>query len=160
MDATAAETTHPLDPLDASELERAVALLRREGLARERTRLISVDLAEPEKRALAAWRSGGPPPPRCAQAVLLHNDTGAADECLLDLDGDRVSEQRRLDGMQPGVSMDEYFEAGAACRADPVFREALGRRGITGEDVDMVHIEPWTVGAFEEPGRRVARCLS
>ena len=160
MDATAAGTTHPLDPLDGPELERAMALLRREGLARDRTRVISVDLREPDKAALAAWRDGGPRPARSADAVLLHNDSGDATECVLDLDAERVIERRTLDGMQPGVSIDEYFEAGAACRADPGFREALARRGISGGQIDLVHIEPWTVGAFEEPGRRVARCLS
>ncbi|HEY0387367.1 MAG TPA: primary-amine oxidase [Gaiellales bacterium] len=160
MDATAAGTTHPLDPLDAGELERAVGVLRREGLVVERTRVISVDLLEPDKAALAAWRAGGTLPAREAIGVVLHGTTGDAVECILDLDADTVTEQRSLDGMQPAVSIDEYFEAGAACRADPAFREALARRGIEGDQVEMVHVEPWTVGAFEEPGRRVARCLS
>jgi primary-amine oxidase len=160
MDATAAGTTHPLDPLDEAELERAVALLRADGLASERTRVISVDLVEPEKAALTAWRGGGPVPSRAARAVLLRNDSGDAVECVVDLDGDRIVQREVLEGMQPAVSIDEYFEAAAACRADAGFREALARRGIADDQVDMVHVEPWTVGAFEQPGRRVARCLS
>ena len=62
--------------------------------------------------------------------------------------------------MQPAVSMDEYVEAGRVCREDAGFREALARRGITGDAVELVHVEPWTVGAFEGGERRVARCLA
>jgi len=39
-------------------------------------------------------------------------------------------------------------------------REALARRGIEGDQVELVHIEPWTVGSFEQGPRRMARCLA
>jgi primary-amine oxidase len=160
MDATAAATTHPLDPLTAPELERAVAVLRQQGLAGDGLRVISIDLLEPDKAALAAWRDDGPAPAREAQAVLLAAGSGDAVECTIDLDRDQLADRRSLDGMQPAISMDEYVEAGAACRADAGYRRALARRGIEGDQVELVHIEPWTVGDFEQPGRRVARCLS
>jgi primary-amine oxidase len=160
MDVTAAATTHPLDPLAEGELERAVSLLRQQGLAGGGVRVISIDLLEPEKAALAAWRDGGAAPAREAQAVLLAGGSGEAWECTIDLDRDRVCDRRSLEGMQPAISIDEYVEAGAACRADAGYRQALARRGIEGDQVELVHIEPWTVGGFEQPGRRVARCLS
>ena len=75
---------------------------------------------------------------------------GEARECTVARDGDTITGTRSLAGMQPAVSMDEYFEAGAACRRDAGFREALARRGIEGDQVELVHIEPWTVGGFEQ----------
>ena len=158
MDATAT-TIHPLDPLGPDELERAMAALRREGDAGAGARVISIDLLEPDKAALKAWREGGQKPRREALAVLIGGDGGAL-ECLVAVDEEQVAERRPLAGMQPAVSMDEYVEAGRVCREDAGFREALARRGITGDAVELVHVEPWTVGAFEGGERRVARCLA
>ena len=154
-----ATSTHPLDPLSPDELERSVVALRRAGLAELGSRVISVDLLEPDKAALRAWREGGAVPQREALAVVL-DIGGEGRECTIALDGDTITDTRSLAGMQPAVSMDEYFEAGAACRRDAGYREALARRGIEGDQVELVHIEPWTVGSFEQGPRRMARCLS
>jgi Cu2+-containing amine oxidase len=43
-----ATSTHPLDPLSPDELERSVVALRRAGLAELGSRVISVDLLEPD----------------------------------------------------------------------------------------------------------------
>ena len=62
---------HPLEPLGADELERAVACVRSaRGLA-EGVRFVFVELREPDKERLAAWRDGGPVPPREAALVVL-----------------------------------------------------------------------------------------
>ena len=164
MDATTADphttTAHPLDPLSAAELGQAVAAMRSDGVVTEGVRVISVDLREPDKADLRAWREGGARPDRQAQAVVLDTRDGAAWELVVAIDDGSVVSRAGLDGRQPAVSMDEYFKAGAACRRDPEFRAALARRGIEGERVDLVHVEPWTVGGFEDPARRLARCLA
>ena len=159
MDATAT-STHPLDPLSAGELERAIAALRRESDLDENVRLISLDLLEPDKAELREWHEHGTPPAREAMAVLVNARDGSAGECLVDLDRDVVIDRRALHGLQPAISMDEYVAAAATLRADEGYRAALARRGIEGDQVAMVHIEPWTVGSFEGGERRVARCLS
>ena len=160
MDATAAATTHPLDPLGPTELERAVAILRREGDMADGVRLISVDLLEPGKPALAAWReNGAPTPAREVLAVLVDGRTGSAGECLIDLTADKIAERRPLHGQQPAVSFDEYMGAADVCHADDEVRAALARRGIEGDQVALVHVEPWTVGTFERADQRLARCL-
>ena len=43
---------HPLDPLNAPEIEAAVAALRAAGAADDATRFVAVDLAEPPKSAV------------------------------------------------------------------------------------------------------------
>jgi Cu2+-containing amine oxidase len=59
-------TSHPLDPLSADEIRRAVAVLRRERGIRAGWRFASVELREPPKRQLQApARPLGLPAPAC-----------------------------------------------------------------------------------------------
>jgi len=139
---------HPLDPLDANELERAVAIARDVlGLA-EQARFIEVSLAEPEKAAVITWRAGGSAPPRQAELTLLDNATGEAEVAVVALDAGEVVSRTPIAG-QPAMADDEFGEAADAVRADPGYRAALAQRGIEGDQVDLVHVEPWTAGAFE-----------
>src|SRR6185503_664004 len=78
-----ATSTHPLDPLSPDELERSVVALG--------SRVISVDLLEPDKAALRAWREGGAVPQREALAVVL-DIGGEGRECTIALDSDTISD--------------------------------------------------------------------
>ncbi len=49
----AASAGHPLDPLDADEIMRAVEILRRERLVTPEARFVSVSLSEPRKDQIA-----------------------------------------------------------------------------------------------------------
>ena len=69
-------TTHPLDPLGASELEAAVAVLRATGDLTDDRRLISVELVEPSKEDLRRFDDGASLP-RQAFAVLLDPGSSA-----------------------------------------------------------------------------------
>ena len=153
-------TTHPLDPLTPAELALAVSVARRERRLAEGVRFCCVDLLEPDKAELAAWRGGGRAPEREALLVLLDTAESAAYECVVALDDRRVVRWTPLGAMQPAVSADEFVEAAAAARTDQRYLAALARRGITGDAVDLVHIEPWTVGDFEAGPGRLVRCLS
>jgi primary-amine oxidase len=147
---------HPLQPLGADELERAVACVRSaRGLA-EGVRFIFVELREPDKQQLAAWHDGGPVPPREAALVLVAG--GETHEAVVALDGDSLVSFQHVPGVQAAITGDEYAESEIAVKADPGFRRALELRGI--HDVELVMVDSWSVGLFEEPGRRVARALS
>ncbi len=153
-------TTHPLDPLTPAELALAVSVARRERQLSEGVRFCCVDLLEPDKAELTAWRDGGRAPEREALLVLLDTADSAAYECVVALGDQRVSRWTPLGGMQPAVSADEFVEAAEAARTDQRYLAALARRGITGDAVALVHIEPWTVGDFEAGPGRLVRCLS
>jgi primary-amine oxidase len=149
-------TPHPLDPLGARELERAVACVRRERDLGEADRFVSIDLREPDKAQLAAWSAGGPLPPREAALVVLAD--GDTHEAIVALEEDALVAWQHVAGVQAAITGDEFAEAEVAVKADPGFRRALELRGI--RDVDLVMIDTWSVGLFEEPGRRVARSLA
>ena len=147
---------HPLDPLSADELERAVACVRSARHLGGAVRFVNVELRDPDKSELAAWRDGGTPPPREAALVVLV--AGRTYEAVVGLDADALLTWEHVPGAQAAVTGDEYDEAEVAVKADPGFRQALERRGVA--DLDLVMVDTWTVGRFEQPDRRVGRSLA
>ncbi len=147
---------HPLDPLGAEEIERAVACVRAEHDLGEGARFVSVELREPGKSQLAAWRAGGAPPPREAALVVLTE--GRTHEAIVALAGDLLLAWQHIPGVHAAITADEYAEAELAVKADPAFRGALALRGI--QDLALVMVDTWSVGCFEEPRRRVGRALA
>src|SRR3954471_23021535 len=115
---------HPLDPLDADEITRAVALARTAPGLGSRVRFVFVEAREPEKAAYHAWRDGGAAVPRRAIVTLVDCERGRGLLVEVDLDGDRLGEVTVLDeGVQPAISGEEFFIAQDVMRADPRFRE-------------------------------------
>jgi primary-amine oxidase len=147
---------HPLDPLSADELERAVGCVRSARDLGGAVRFVCVELRDPDKSQLALWRAGGTPPPREAALVVLV--AGRTYEAVVGLDADALLTWEHVPGAQAAVTGDEYAEAEVAVKADPDFRQALARRGVA--DLDLVMIDTWTVGRFEQPDRRVGRALA
>ncbi len=147
---------HPLDPLSADELERAVACVRSARDLGGAVRFVSVELRDPDKSELAAWRDGGTRPAREAALVVLAG--GRTYEAVVGLDADALLAWEHVPGVQAAVTADEYDEAEVAVKADPRFRAALALRGVV--DLDLVMVDTWTVGRFEQPDRRVGRSLA
>jgi primary-amine oxidase len=149
-------TTHPLDPLTAEEIAQAVRVLRRTRELGEDVRFVEIVLREPEKDELARYRDGETVA-RDAGVVLLDRGAETTYESVVSLADDTVRAWRAVAGVQAAITLDEYAECQQAVRADPRFREALARRGIT--EPDKVMAEAWTLGVHAEPGedgRRLA----
>ncbi len=150
---------HPLDPLDAAELARAVAIARDAPGLSDQVAVVSVEAREPEKADYLAWKSSGPDLPREAFLVLLDNGRRRGVEAVVSLDDDRlVSCADLAEGVQPAMHGDEFVAVAAALRADEGFVEALRRRGI--DDPAIVHVEPWSSGTFEPGPARQARTIA
>jgi primary-amine oxidase len=152
--------SHPLDPLSADEITLAAALARTTPELSERLRFTSVELREPDKPAYLAWRDrGAEPPPREAFVVLIDCARQRAIEIVVELGARRLVSHVMLPAhVQPAIHGDEYGLAGGVVLSDPRDLEALARRGI--DDPSLVHVEAWTVGHFEESGRRLARAIA
>jgi primary-amine oxidase len=149
--ATAAGA-HPLDPLNAAEIEAAVAALRAAGAADDATRFVAVDLVEPPKEAVLAGRGG----PRRAHVVLRRGATMA--EAEVDLATRRVDGPRAIADAQSGVLLAEWETAAKLTIAHPDWQAAMRKRGYTA--FDSLFCAPLTVGWFdtaEERGRRLLR---
>ncbi|KAA0083419.1 primary-amine oxidase [Mycolicibacterium sp. P9-64] len=157
LDKTIAGSTHPLDPLTAKEISRAVAALKGGPAAAETFRFVQVELKEPTKKQLRHDPSGAR---REAYALLIDRATGRAYSALVDLGDDAVSAWEQLpEGIQPPIMLDEFDEVEVNCKKDPRVVAALASRGLT--NLDLVCIEPWSAGYYgvDDEGRRLMRTL-
>ena len=145
---------HPLEPLSGEEIAAAAAAVREQAGLSDGIRFSCVELGEPTKEELEA----GEELPRIAQLVVLDNADGRGREVTVDLGTGTVTAIHVVEGMQPAITGDEYYEAGEAAKADPAYRAALARRGIS--DPELVMVDSWSMGQFEDPGRRLIRGLA
>jgi primary-amine oxidase len=150
---------HPLDPLTAEEIARAVQVLRADYPLSGRVRFATVVLQEPPKSVVLNFKKGDPIQ-REAFAILLDNATATTYEAIVSLTEGTVTSWKKVDGVQPPIMLDEFIECENAVKANPEFRAALERRGIT--NPDLVMVDPWSAGNFgfeDEKGKRLSRAL-
>lgn len=151
---------HPLEPLGAEEVQRAVQLLRELGKVTPTVRMVSIMLHEPEKRFVHGW-DGKKIPPREASAVLFDNSANACYEALLSLSDGALLSWKHVPGVQPTMTIDEQVECEQAVLASPEFRATLqAHTGV--EDARLVMVDIWSAGNYgeeEESRRRLARPL-
>jgi primary-amine oxidase len=150
---------HPLEPLSAEEVQRAVGLLKANNKVTPTTRFVSVSLKEPAKGLV--HNSTGQPIPREAFVVLFDNATNTAHEATLSLSAGTLTAFKSLTGVQPTMTIDEQIECEQAVLASPEFKAALKKQyGI--EDTSLVMVDIWSAGNYgseEDRTRRLARPL-
>jgi primary-amine oxidase len=150
---------HPLEPLNADEFRQTAAILRRDQGLADSWRFASIELKEPPKSDVTAWRSGDPVP-RTSYAVMWNRADNQTWEGTVDLSGDQVLSWVHVPGVTANFTVDESHEADEAMRAHPDVVAALAERGIT--DMSLVMIEPWTYGKALMPeeyrDRRLGWC--
>ncbi len=147
---------HPLEPLDSDEFRQTAAVLRRDQSLTESWRFASIELLEPPKAEVKAWRPGDPVR-RTALAVLWNRADNQTFEGVVDLTGDAVASWTHVPGVTPHFTVDEYHEVDEAMRAQPEVIAALAERGIT--DMSLVTIEVWTYGKALMPEQWADRRL-
>jgi len=142
--------THPLEPLDEHEFRQTAAILRRDEELGGSWRFAAIELLEPAKEAVKAWRPGDDIP-RTAFAVLWNRADNQTWEAVVDLTEDRVVSWTHVPGATPNFTVDEYHEVDEAMKAHPDVIAALAERGIT--DLSLVLIEVWTYGKALMPDK-------
>jgi primary-amine oxidase len=154
-------TTHPLQPLNSSEMRAAVELLQTLPSFISTTRIISITLKEPAKQLVYSWPDAGTPD-REAIATLFDNAANAASTATLNLSAGKVVKiEQAPAGVQPTLSMDEQVECEQAVLASEEFKAALKRHyGVT--DPSLVMVDIWSSGNYgseEDRTRRLTRPL-
>ena len=148
---------HPLEPLSAGEVARAVEILRGHAPVTPATRFVSVTLREPTKQALRA----GDVPGRRAEAVLFDNAANACYEALVGLESGAVESFRHVPGVQPTMTIDEQVECEQAVLTSELFRAKL-REHYPDADPNLLMVDIWSAGYYGDPAdaeRRWARPL-
>ncbi len=151
---------HPLEPLNAAEVQQAVQLLQDLGKVTPTIRFVSVSLKEPPKEVVHGFK-GTEAIPREVFAVLFDNGTNACYEATLSLTKNQLLAYRHVPGVQPTMTIDEQIECEQAVLASPEFKAALKKHyGV--EDTRLVMVDIWSAGNYgseEDRSRRLARPL-
>jgi primary-amine oxidase len=153
---------HPLEPLTAEEVQSAAQICRTDGKLGPEFRFVTIALHEPAKEQVLAYKPGQKVP-RQAFAILLNRVTGRGHEAVVDLVHEKVISMVELpDGVQPGITLDEFLECEEAVKRSPEFLAALKKRGVS--DVSLVMVDPWSAGVYgteikEDEGKRLSRAL-
>ena len=50
---------------------------------------------------------------------------------------------------QPPVMLEEFIKCEAVVKADPGWRAAMHRRGLTDKDIELVQVDPFSSGFFD-----------
>ncbi len=149
---------HPLDPLTATEIADAVAILRSHRQLGKSIRFVTVVLNEPSKQVVLNFKSGDPID-RQVFIIILDNANGATYESVVSLATSTVVTWKQVPNVQPSIMLDEFVECEAAVKASPKFQAAAKKRGIT--NLDLVMVDPWSAGNYsiDEDQRRLSRAL-
>jgi primary-amine oxidase len=146
--AQAATPAHPLDPLSTAEIRAAVEVLRMSGKVTDESALVTLELREPDKDALAA--EGGSPP-REAFAVVYERAARATYEAVVNLPARRVVSWRLAAGVQPPFLASDYVLLRTVIWADTAWQRAMRARGIG--DLAGVALTPWLGGDYGDAPR-------
>ena len=161
----AGAASHPLDPLRSAELLHSRRVLDAAGLLSDSTRFALVQLAEPAKDEVLAWRPGDRLDRR-VRSVLLDADTGAVTEVVVSLDTEQVVSATEVPTRehpygQPSLVVNELVTLDQIVKDDERWRAAMAQRGVT--DLTTCKVLPLSAGQFgfpDEAGRRVVRAVT
>lgn len=136
-----ARPVHPLDALTAAELQQVKQLLLADGKLGPGGRVHTVDLDEPDKAIVTAWRPGMALPRR---AIAVISQAGAVHEAAVDLAAGRITGWQTVTG-EPALLFEEVTGVGRLALSDARMVQALAKRGFA---PDQVFCLPLTAGNF------------
>lgn len=158
--STQTHLSHPLAPLTASEIERAVQILKDKKDITTSTRFVSVVLKEPLKQEIRSF-SKGDPIERVALFTLFDNGLNACYEATVNLELAELISWEHVPDAQPSYTADEMEEIEEAVRESGEFKALMQKYyGVT--DMRLVCVDIWGIGNYgegEERGPRLARPL-
>lgn len=147
---------HPLSPLTADEILKAVSLIRAGIEDGADAKFEMIELAEPPKDVVRSFQMGDPVT-REAWVNAYFTGRSGVTRCRVSLTDEIVLSATHLPEAVPMIAPVEFMEVEDAVKADPRFQAAIKRRGI--KDLDLVTADPWSAGNFgiaHEKGRRVS----
>lgn len=152
---------HPLEPLRADELRRAVAILRESGRLSEAARFSCALPIEPSKTALRTLEPGVGVE-RELRLVGYDRERDGSFDARISLSQEKLTEFSVIEQGQAPISLADVARVIGITKADPGWQAAMRKRGV--EDFSLVQIDPWPGGGFvpEEapPGARLMRAIS
>ena len=144
--AASMSTAHPLDPLTSAEIATTAQIVRARPDVPKDVFFVTVALQEPPKAEVRDFKPGARFR-REAFVALFDRPANRTMEAVVDLRTKTVTSMAAVPGAQPAILVDEFDRVPALVRADPAFREAMKKRGIT--NIDDVQVDPWAPGLLD-----------
>ena len=152
-----ASVAHPVDSLSREEIAAAVAVLREAGHIDAATRFALIDLDEPRKADVLAWK---PADPFIRKAFIVARRDRTVYEAVVDLGARKVERWQAIPNVQSGLVDEELQDAERITKADPGWQEAVRKRGHTA--FESLFCAAMSAGYFADPaeeGRRVVKVV-
>jgi primary-amine oxidase len=138
--------THPLDPLEASEIESAVKILKTMPNFPLEALFSTVQLNEPPKAEVWNYKAGTAFR-REAFAIVMDRKLNKTFEATIDLRGKKIISSKEIADVQPLIFDREYEDLRRIVKADARWQAAMKKRGIT--EFDKVEVDGWAVGQVD-----------
>lgn len=151
---TLADVPHPLDGLTAAEYETVVTVLTDAGKIDTSSAFVLVNLAEPDKATVLAWRSGDPIERRAFVAVRHRRQLY---DGIVDLTKRKLASWRIVEEGQATLLGSEWMLSQGILRKNPEWQAAIRKRGI--DDIKSVFCFPVFPGYYDLPRDRDGRRL-
>jgi primary-amine oxidase len=142
---------HPLDALNAGELNRLVEILKADGKFGAAARVHSADLIEPAKADVRAWKPGTP---FARRARVELSEGGKVHEAEIDLVAGKVVSWTDAKG-EPAILFEEFLGATDKALADKRMVDGLAKRGLKPEQVFCLPLTAGNFGTPAEAGKRL-----
>jgi primary-amine oxidase len=133
----------------------AVGVLRAAGEIDAATRFALIDLDEPPKADVLAWKPGQP---FARKAFIVARRRRTVYEAVVDLSAHKLERWEAVPNVQSAILAEEWKEAQQITRADSGWQSAMRKRGYI--DFDHFFCAPLSAGYFADPaeeGRRLLR---
>ena len=151
--AQEAKPAHPLDALTGAEIHQVKEILKAAGKLGPNMHFHEVDLVEPDKATVMAWKPGIARPRR---ALAVVSENGEAHEAEIDLSANRMTGWQTITG-EPAMLLGELTGATGLALADPRMVEGLAKRGFGRDQVFCLPLTAGNFGRPEEQGRRLIK---
>ncbi len=147
---------HPLDPLTKAEILTAMEVLKKSKLVTAETMFPYLMLNEPPKSEVLAFKEGNPIK-REAFVERFDRKESKLYEIIVDLKEKKITSNKEMKGAKPSVMLSEFDAAPPIVKADPRFKEAMAKRGVT--NLDDITVDVWAYGSPDSEHSQNARLL-
>ncbi len=144
-DPAAGLAPYPLDPLTATEIESAAAVVRASDYATPTLKFVMIQLAEPAKTPSLTFADAADTP-RCAFLTMYDAAAKMIYEAVVDLRAGLIESWTPIPGRFPSYLVEHMTGVEEKVREDPRWQEAMRRRGVT--DFSLAMIDPWPAGYY------------
>lgn len=162
VNAMQEQKPHPLDPLTVEEIKTVSSIIRKER-GNEVFIFNSITLKEPPKDKMMAflgWDTTLSKPEsieREAFVVLIDRPSGLVHEITVSITNSKITDWKRIEGVQPTLHVMEMLEAEAIMLKDERVIEECRKLEIT--DMENVFADTWGVGYHKIKGKRLMQAL-